>query len=278
LPEGPEVKLSADLIRPLVTDRIIAWLDFPKTSRYHNSSPDGFSEFAKHFSYQDKNYACKVEDVQCKGKFMYWTIADNWYMFVTYGMTGQFSPQQGKHPCMKIRLDDAPLAIYFNDPRHFGTIKFTNKKSDLDAKLKELGWDPLSQDLEKHKEFLFKKIRNTNKPIGQIMLDQKVFAGSGNYLRAEALYQAKISPWRCGGDMSKDEVLILCQTLSDVMHQSYSQQGATISTYSTPYGEEGKYSSRFKVYGQSKDPSGNIIRKETTPEGRTIHWCPAIQI
>ena len=54
-------------------------------------------------------------------------------------------------------------------------------------------------------------------------------------------------------------------------------QGATISTYATVFGEEGKYSSCFKVYGQKNDPIGNPIQKDVTPEGRTIHWCPAVQ-
>lgn len=42
-------------------------------------------------------------------------------------------------------------------------------------------------------------------------------------------------------------------------------------------GAEGKYSSCFKVYGKKKDPLGNKIVKEDSG-GRSIHWCPTIQV
>ena len=60
------------------------------------------------------------------------------------------------------------------------------------------------------------------------------------------------------------------------MEESYKYQGATIQTYKTAYGEEGKYSSLFKVYNQKNDSLGNKIIKQDSG-GRTIHWCPTIQ-
>ena len=61
------------------------------------------------------------------------------------------------------------------------------------------------------------------------------------------------------------------------MESSYQHQGATISTYKTVYGEEGRYSTLFKVYGKKLDPGGNKIVSETTPDKRTTHWVPSIQ-
>jgi formamidopyrimidine-DNA glycosylase len=118
----------------------------------------------------------------------------------------------------------------------------------------------------------------SNKPIGQLLMDQSLFAGVGNYIRAEALYQAKMSPWRLGNQLTEDDLKALYEAIVSVMKESYDHQGATILTYKNAYGEEGKHSSYFKVYGQSKDPLGNIIKKEDTPDKRTIHWCPAVQV
>ena len=75
-----------------------------------------------------------------------------------------------------------------------------------------------------------------------------------------------------------DEIKALGQAIVDVMQESYQYQGATIHTYKTVYGEEGNYSTLFKVYGQKQDPLGNKIIKQQTPDKRTIHWCPDIQI
>lgn len=282
IPEGVEVKLSAEIIRPLVIGKHFISLETPASSRYNTQKLEGALDFLADVL----GGGGEVLDVRTKGKFMWWSFKNGWYMFCTFGMTGQWSPDAGKHVALHLRLVDNDGSatnpkfdthIYFNDPRHFGTIKFVKGKASLQKKLAELGWDPLTQKVDNHRMFLLSKIRSSTKPIGQLLMDQKVFAGVGNYIRAEALYQCQISPWRHGYLMSSNDIEALCRALVNVMEESYQHQGATIHTYATPYGEEGKYSSCFKAYGQKTDPLGNPIIKEETPEGRTIHWCPTIQ-
>lgn len=213
---------------------------------------------------------------------MYWTFSNGWYMFNTFGMTGQWSLQPSKHVCFKLKISDKDSSkpssfIYFNDPRHFGTIKFTNKKQDLLDKLSELGWDPLTNNLDQNLKWLTYTLSQTKKPIGQVLMDQTVFAGVGNYIRAEALYKSAMSPWRMSNTLTKQDIESLSKAIIDVMRESYAHQGATILTYKDAYGAEGKYSSCFKVYNKKFDPLGNMIKSESTPDGRTIHWCPNIQ-
>jgi formamidopyrimidine-DNA glycosylase len=280
MPEGVEVKLSAEIIRPLVTGHTIVTADFPSTSRYHTDAPEGLTEFLRADG-ESRYPTAQIQNVKTKGKFMYWEFKNEWYMFCTFGMTGQWSPKKGNHVSMYLSLVDNSTGklsdIYFNDPRHFGTIKFVKGEAKLKEKLAELGWDPLNGVSDLNLIWVASKIKSSNKPIGQLLMDQNIFAGVGNYIRAEALYLSKMSPWRSGNSLLDDEIYSLCDNLIDVMNESYQHQGATIQTYATPYGEEGKYSSCFKVYGQKKDPLGNPIIKEETPEGRTIHWCPTIQ-
>lgn len=289
MPEGPEVKLSADLIRPLVVGKQVRRINLGSTSRYSGSPPEGWKAFHDSFIEEgDVNIIneCKVLDVQVKGKFMYWTFSNGWYMFSTFGMSGQWSPKIGKHMCLEVKLIDysepdsekSRSNIYFNDPRHFGTVKFTNSKKELDEKLQELGWDPLEMPLDKNMRWLTFQLSKSKKSIAEVLMDQGVFSGVGNYIRAEALYLSKLSPWRKANKLSQDEIKTLGQAIVDVMKESYTHQGATIHTYKTAYGEEGKYSTLFKVYGQEKDPLGNKIIKQQTPDKRTIHWCPDIQV
>ena len=277
MPEGPEVKLSADLIRPLVQGKRIINAFPAKNSRYAGENPEGFSKFLDTLSKE----VVRVTDVNVKGKFMYWTFDNGWYMFSTFGMTGQWSPKEGKHPCFGFYLGEDPFSsfetMFFNDPRHFGTIKFINSKQELYDKLNELGWDPLQFKLEDFSLFLNGKIQNSNKLISQLLMDQSIFAGVGNYIKSEALYASALSPWRSGNSLTTDDINNLCKNIVNVMETSYKYQGATIQTYKTAYGAEGKYSSCFKVYGQKTDPLGNKIIKEETPDKRTTHWCPAIQ-
>lgn len=272
MPEGVEVKLSTEVVRPLVLGKSILNVVPGKTSRYKAKPPEGFNEFLKTLSSE----VVRVTNVENYGKFMYWTFSNGWHMFCTFGMTGQWSPKEGNHPCLSLYLEDYKL-MHFNDPRHFGTIKFTNKAKDLADKLDELGWDPLQMPLEKHALWIKQQLARTAKPIAEVLMDQKIFAGVGNYIRAEALYQCKLSPFRGASTLKEDEIKQLCQAAVDVMQESYQHQGATIQTYKTVYGEEGRYSSCFKVYGKKKDPLGNPIIKQDIG-ARTIHWCPTVQV
>jgi formamidopyrimidine-DNA glycosylase len=206
---------------------------------------------------------------------MYWHFQTGWYLLNTFGMTGQWSPTVGKHPCLTFHFTDGSQ-ITFNDPRHFGTIKFAYRV-DLCRKLNELGWDPLQDDWAKWRPFVVGQLKTSGKCIGELLMDQQLFAGVGNYIRAEALYRAQISPWRTGSSLSEADIDTLAKAIVSVMQDSYAHQGATILTYQNAYGAEGKYQSQFQIYGKKHDPLGHPITKENTPDKRAIHWCPAIQ-
>lgn len=287
IPEGVEIKISKELISPFVIGKCISKVSVGEKSRYANTSIEGLEEFNNSFR-ELTDIGCivskrEITDVGTKGKFMYWTFDGGWHMFCTFGMTGQWSHLPGKHVCLKIRLYDLTTAefseVYFNDPRHFGTIKFTNSEKELKDKLNELGWDPFGKDglSPAWLGWAQSELSKSNKPIGQVLLDQSVFAGVGNYIRAEALYRAQMSPWKVSKELTKGEAEKLCSAIVDVMNESYEHQGATLLTYKDAYGNEGKYSSCFKVYGRKTDPLGNQVKSEETPEGRTIHWCPDVQ-
>lgn len=271
MPEGVEVKISADSIKPLVLGKTVTNVYTTQNSRYRNNDPEGYQSFVQFV----KDGNCKVEDVQTKGKFMYWTFTDYHYLMNTFGMSGQWSPTAGKHPCLVVEFGDEK--VYFNDPRHFGTVQFVNSFALLNCKITSLGWDPLQDDMKLWDNYIRSHLRASKKPIGDVLMDQGLFAGVGNYIRAEALYLSKLSPWRPSNSLTSEEIDRLQQALVDVMKESYDHQGATILTYKDAFGAEGKYSSCFKVYGQKNDPLGNKIKKETMPDGRTIHWSPAVQ-
>jgi formamidopyrimidine-DNA glycosylase len=278
IPEGPEVKLSADLIRPLLVGKRVINAFPGKTSRYASSNPEGFAKFLDALS----NGVVRVDKVEVKGKFMYWTFSNGWFLMNTFGMSGQWSPTEGKHPSFGFYLGEDPLGsfdtMYFNDPRHFGTVKFTSNAKDLADKLDELGWDPLAMPVQKNLPWIKQQLKKTSKSIAEVLMDQGVFTGVGNYIRAEALYLSKLSPWRQSNLLTDDEVELLCKSIVSVMEESYQHQGATIHTYKTAYGEEGRYSTLFKVYGQKKDPMGLKVIKQQTPDKRSIHWCPEVQV
>jgi formamidopyrimidine-DNA glycosylase len=277
VPEGVEVRLSAETIRPIALNKRITDIELGSSSRYASQFPEESVEFINDIhrdSYQ-------VSNIKTKGKFMYWIFTNpnkkEWYLLNTFGMSGHWGFQTSKHLCLKICLG-LETSLYFSDPRHFGTIKFTHQESQLLDKLNQLGWDPLQNTWANYKSFVLGQLKVSNKYIGEVLMNQSIFAGVGNYIRAEALYQARLSPWRQASMLTENDIETLAHSIIKVMQESYAHQGATILTYKDAYGAEGKYSSCFQVYGKKTDPLGHPIKKENTPDGRAIHWCPTIQV
>src|SRR5208337_5417399 len=99
----------------------------------------------------------------------------------------------------------------------------------LDTKLASLGWDPLAAMFHPDDDFDLKVDAMcrlmSHKPIGQMLMDQSIIAGCGNYIRSEGLYAAKISPWRPSNSLTSDESRRLFDAIEKVMKDSYAHQG-----------------------------------------------------
>ena len=275
MPEGPEVKRIVDRLQeelvgqPLISVTIIG-------GRYKkHGAPQGYTEFVERLP-------AKIVDVQCKGKFIYWTMDNGFIIFHTLGMSGTWRIQNKspKHGRLSFERDDGKL-IHYKDYRRFGTFKVLNpeiSKQELSKKLeKALGPDILNEevsfDLWAER---FRKVNHYN--VTKAMMHQKVVAGIGNYIKAEALYIAKISPHRFVHELNDEELKRLYDASLWVIKASYDARGATIRDYELPDGTKGDYKFRFKVYSQRKDPLGYRVIKEATADGRTTHWVAEVQV
>jgi endonuclease-8 len=96
--------------------------------------------------------------------------------------------------------------------------------------------------------------------IGDALLDQTLASGIGNKWKAEALYQAGLSPWARLGDVSDDRLAELLETASGLMRDPRR---------------------RNRVYRRAGRPCarcGGLIR--AFPQGenaRMAYWCPRCQ-
>ena len=64
--------------------------------------------------------------------------------------------------------------------------------------LAALGPDPLRPDADPMRAWV--RLRRSNRPIGDLLMDQTMFAGVGNVYRAEVLFRHRIHPLRPGQD------------------------------------------------------------------------------
>lgn len=255
------------------------------TGRYLKKEPEGLTDF---LSEKARAGSPRVKEIGTHGKFMWWrfnfpTLQEDWYLHCTYGMSGGWFKSPSKHTAFVVEYNDSGVPItrdthnlFFNDPRHFGTLKFVRGSQQHDKKLRTLGPCILSGQLTSDL-FAVNVLRKPERTIAEALMDQSTVAGVGNYIKAEALYRSGVSPWRRVTDISPEEYVKLCADVVDVASESYKSQGATISTYRTVDGSRGTTQFDFRVYSRVKCPAGHDVHREETPEGRTSHWCKVCQ-
>ena len=104
----------------------------------------------------------------------------------------------------------------------------------------------------------------STRQLGDALLDQRLVAGIGTVWRAEALWAARVSPWRPLGDVSDEE-------LGAVLDEAARQMRASL---------EGSRAAR-QAYGRA----GRACRRCGTPirswlqgdDARLVFWCPTCQ-
>jgi DNA-formamidopyrimidine glycosylase len=277
MPEGPEVNIIKDGINHNLKDKYIIDVDLPEGSKFLKKTPDGYNLFKS-------SLPLKCIEIKSKGKLIYFVFENGWYLLCRLLMSGGwFLDKAPKHNHCQIIYSGSQTqtnkkSIWFVDPRHFGTLKWTNEKKVLDDVLNDIGPDLLNDTITE-KEYLekMKNKKNGKRKISVVMMDQSVFSGIGNYLKSEILYQAKVAPDSVINNIPDDILVEIFKITLEKIKRSYKAGGASIRDYSDIRGKEGEYSFTFNVYQKKKDPLGNKIISEKTKDGRTSHWVPEVQ-
>jgi endonuclease VIII len=102
------------------------------------------------------------------------------------------------------------------------------------------------------------------RPVGDALLDQRRVAGIGNLWKAEALWEAQVSPWRQLGDVSAEELRAALEAAHRLMR-----------------GRLDGVRGRARVYRRKRQPCprcGTAIRSWPQGDGaRMAYWCPRCQ-
>jgi len=281
VPESPELAVSRDNLKRLIEGKNLLEISPGISGRYVKSSPLGSDLITEAL----KIGPMKIDEVATKGKLMWWKLLDSsgsdFYMYSHYGMSGAWQSSTSKHTAYVVKYGTSSITrdsqmIFFNDMRHFGTIKFVRGGAQHRKKLGTLGPCILGGQLTPE-IFAEKMLGKPARTIAEALMDQSAVAGTGNYLKSEALYYAGISPWRNVTEITANEYVTLCKSLLDCAKGSYESQGASIKTYRNVDGTKGTTQFDFQIYSRKKCPLGHNVIREETPEGRTSHWCNVCQ-
>ena len=129
-----------------------------------------------------------------RGKYLIFLYRNKQYLLIHLGMTGYFRVskkiENRLHDHIHFLFYDKTLV--FNDVRKFGFFKVYSKNEFLKSShLKNMGPEPLE---EKFNLDYFKKNKNRETSIKNLLMNQKFVAGLGNIYCSEILFDAGIHP------------------------------------------------------------------------------------
>lgn len=261
MPESAEVKLTAEYLNSVLENKVINEWVFT-SGQYKDTKPPGFEKF-------EEALPLLVSHVACKGKLIYmqcFNEYETFYIVHSMRLTGSWRETEDSCTRWYIELDDGKK-VYFHDSRCLATLYFTTVEEELQDALNKLGPDILSPDFNLDCWQSLVR-RHSNKNITAFLMDQHIMSGCGNYIKAEALYEAKISPLRKVGSLTDNELRRLYEALITIPRTAYAYKGLSLRDYTDPKGRKGTYEFVLKVYGNKK------ATRLKTPDGRTTYYFP----
>jgi len=222
-----------------------------------------------------------IVDLKRKGKFLIFILND--YSLVAHlRMEGHYSVNNIEDPIDKhthaiFRFADG-TEMRYRDVRKFGTMHlFAKGTEEKELPLSKLGPEPFSESCSV--EYLKSRLSKTERIIKAVLLDQTVVAGLGNIYVDEVLYLSKIHPQRKANTLTEEEILRLCEAMSETLKEAILAGGSSVNTYMNSMGLSGSYQERLNVYGRKGEACrecGSVLEK-TKAAGRGTHYCPTCQ-
>ncbi|HRN62067.1 MAG TPA: endonuclease VIII [Luteimonas sp.] len=269
MPEGPEIRRAADRLAEAVVGQPLAsaWFAFPALKRFQKSLPGR-----------------RIVAIQPHGKALLTRFDHGWTLYSHNQLYGVWKlADAGQRPdttrSLRVALETADWAILLYSASDVAMWR----DEDLHAHpfLSKLGPDALDPALEPAAvEARLRDPRFARRRLDGLLLDQGFLAGMGNYLRAEVLFEARLSPRLRPADLSEAQRLRLANALLDIPRHSYRSRGIEPARgMRSDYLTDTPEGFRFRVFDREGQPCprcGTPIARETLA-GRRLYLCTACQ-
>jgi len=270
MPEAPELRIVAEQLNAKVSGQVLTKINI-LSGPYKTGNGEKYKSFRNSLKRFTK---ATLNVVETNGKVMYWALTPqsnnnvvvNEYLVIGFGLTGGFKFEKGDYSRIEFVFSSnkTTTSLYYNDMRNFGTFEFMNR-AELNVKLDAMGPDAFEITHEELSDQLANPSIQKHE-IAKALLNQKVIAGIGNYIRAEILYVANIDAMMKVKDLTSIQVTALHKAILSVLNEVMECKG-TINYLDTA-NNSGTY--KFKVYQQKNAPDGREVKK-TTLAGRSVY-------
>jgi formamidopyrimidine-DNA glycosylase len=188
-------------------------------------------------------------------------------------------PADPKHAHVVFETDAGRRITYF-DPRRFGYMDLIATDALGDHPwFAELGPEPLGDGF--HAAQLAQALDGRRQNIKTLMLDQRVVAGLGNIYVCEALWRARISPLRPGGEVAPARLKTLVDAVRQVLGEAIEAGGSTLRDYAAADGALGYFQHSFAAYGREGEscrrPGCTGVVGRCVQAGRSTFFCDTCQ-
>jgi formamidopyrimidine-DNA glycosylase len=213
----------------------------------------------------------RVEGAHRKGKHLWLSFDQPGHLYLHFGMSGELlhrGPAEARPPHAKLELvlDDG-TALTYRNPRRIGHLRWHADAAKA-ANVAALGPDPLLENPPL--SFYREALAGRRAPIKSVLLDQTVFAGVGNWIADEVLYQARIAPRTSAADLDTRQIRVLRDKLQAILTLAV-DVGADDTQFPKTWLFHHRWGKQAERTGR-----GEAIVFETIG-GRTAAWVPSRQ-
>jgi formamidopyrimidine-DNA glycosylase len=264
MPELPEAEAARRLVqRVLVRRRIVAAAAQDDPIVFAGTSARRVAAWLR---------GRRVVAARRKGKHNWLELDRRPWLAFHFGMTGDlhaYRRAEDRPAFWKLELvTDDGRRVAFTDVRRFGRIRLLRDPA-AEPPISRLGFDALA-GLPGAAE-LQAVLRRRQAPLKAVLLDQAVFAGVGNWIADEVLYQAALSPRRKAASLTLAEVARLRRTLHAIVRRAVDLRGD-----SDRFPATWLFHHRWGRNAEARTARAERIVHETIG-GRTTAWVPTRQ-
>lgn len=273
MPELPEVetiarKLHSTLLHRHFKDITVLW-----ARTIASTSPEVFIQTV---------LGATVNNIWRRGKYLIFDLDNGKKLVIHLRMSGRFSIHttsdtyaENTHTRVRMHLDNG-LVLNYIDQRKFGRFYLVD---DANTMTGELGPEPLSPQFSV--EWLTQSLSKRTAQLKTLLLNQRFIAGLGNIYANEALWHARIHPYRKANTLTQDEVIRLHKAIVEVLQLAINHGGTTLDDrqYVYPDGELGMHQLHLHVYdraGETCERCGYQLERVVQAQ-RSTYYCPTCQ-
>ena len=219
MPELPEVEAIARALRPLVKGQRIRCLHVFHPIALKPQNPVEAARLVE---------GRRILDVFRRGKYLFLAL-DHGVVEIHFRFDGQLlwfsgakellekanAEEDGVH--VDLAFEFAKGVLGFVDQRHFGRVHAWESAAAC-APLHRLGVDAL--DGEFAPKLLHQRASRSKRPLKEFLLDQTRIAGIGNIYSSEALWRAKLDPWRRADLLNRRQAAQLHKAIVHVLRRA----------------------------------------------------------